>query len=395
MPRLVITFLAATLFASGANGQDWRPVIGADNLTELFSDSTMTADLPSGGQAIANYNTDGTGNLRAWGDVFERQWRVEGDNQICLDIGRETRCFTIEADASESGTYRSLNVETGEIVIFSVADREMTIAAAPASAAGSASEPSAEEIAAKLANPNTPMASLTFRLQQRTFDGDLPGASNQSGTTLAFQPSFPFALENGDVFFFRPNIPIQFNSPSPDPANGGFKEESGLGDIGFDLAYGRTTKSGMIYAGGIIALLPTATKDSLGADRFALGPEFMIGKISKKYVLGLFPSHMWDVGGSGDADINLTTITAFATFLPGGGWSVGSSPIITFDYNSDQWTIPLNLSVGKTVIWSGRPWKLGVELNYYVERSDAFAPEWFIGINVAPVVENVLARWFK
>jgi len=50
---------------------------------------------------------------------------------------------------------------------------------------------------------------------------------------------------------------------------------------------------------------------------------------------------------------------------------------------------------GKTVIWSGRPWKLNAEINYFVERADAFGPEWMIGFNVAPVVENVLASWFK
>ena len=47
-------------------------------------------------------------------------------------------------------------------------------------AAGNTTEPSAEEIAANLANPNTPLASLTFRLQYRTFDGDLPEASSQN-----------------------------------------------------------------------------------------------------------------------------------------------------------------------------------------------------------------------
>ena len=135
--------------------------------------------------------------------------------------------------------------------------------------------------------------------------------------------------------------------------------------------------------------------DLEAADRFAAGPEFMVGKLSKKYVLGLFPSHMWDVAGSGDADINLTTITAFATYLPGGGWNVGSSPIMSYDHNADQWTIPLNLSVGKTVIWNGRPWKLSVEFNYFVERNDTFGQEWFIGFNAAPVVENVMAKWFQ
>jgi hypothetical protein len=391
----LLTALGALLFSAGALAQEWKPVTGAENIRALFSETTQTATLPSGGKAVANYNADGTGNLQAWGEVFERRWEVKNDNQVCIEIGSETRCFTIEVDASSPASHRATNVATGETIEFDVSGREVTISAPVADAAGSASQPSAEEIAAKLANPNSPMATLTFRLQYRQFAGDLPGASSQDGSTIAFQPSFPFTLDNGDVFFFRPNIPIQLSSPIPTGVPGEFADESGLGDIGFDLAYGRTTKSGMIYAGGVAALLPTASEDALGADRYALGPEFLVGKLSKKYVLGIFPSHVWDVGGSGDADINLTTITAFATYLPGGGWNVGSSPIMTYDHTADQWNIPLNVSVGKTVIWNERPWKLSVEFNYFVEKSDSFGQEWFIGFNIAPVVENVMAKWFQ
>jgi len=260
---------------------------------------------------------------------------------------------------------------------------------------GEATEKSAEEIAAELANPNTPMASLNLKLQYRTFEGTLPGADSQSSTMALFQPSFPFSLDNGDVVFFRPAIPIQLDFAFPDSSPSGFGSESGIGDIAFDLAYGRTTKTGMLFAGGLIASLPTATDDALGTDRYTLGPEFMIGKLTKKYVIGIFPNHQWDVGGSGDKEIDLTTIQIFGTYLPGGGWNYGSSPIITFDHISDQWTIPLNFTFGKTVIWNKRPWKLSAELNYYVEQADAFGPQWMIGFNVAPVVENVMANWFK
>jgi hypothetical protein len=392
-PAFTITW--ALLLTSAVQAQEWQPVTGTDNITALFSDTTHTATLREGKTATATYNADGTGELHAWGDVIERRWRVEGDDQVCIEIGTETRCFTIEVDASDTDMHRATNVATNETVVLSVSDREVTVAAPTGSAAGGASEPSAEEIAQKLANPNAPMASLTFRLQYRTFDGDLPEASSQNGTAIMFQPTFPFSLENGDVIFFRPNIPVQLSTPTIDPVSGGFKSESGLGDIVFDIAYGRTTKAGMLYAGGIVASLPTATEDALGTDRYSIGPEFMIGKLTKKYVIGIFPSHMWDVGGSGDADVNLTNIQFFGTYLPGGGWNVGSSPIMSYDHNSDQWTIPLNLTFGKTVIWSGRPWKLSMEINYFVERSDSFGPEWFVGFNVAPVVENVLARWFK
>ena len=58
-----------------------------------------------------------------------------------------------------------------------------------------------------------------------------------------------------------------------------FDSHFGLGDISFDLAYARTTKTGILLAGGLIASIPTATKDELGPDRWTLGPELLLGKI--------------------------------------------------------------------------------------------------------------------
>ena len=254
---------------------------------------------------------------------------------------------------------------------------------------------SADEIAKELANPNTPLASLNFKFQYRTYKGDLPNADDQEGTTLLFQPVFPFPLANGDVVFFRPAIPLQFDQPVFNSGKLDFDSESGLGDITFDLAYGRTTKTGLLWAAGIVSTIPTATEDTLGADRWTLGPEFLIGKLTKTYVLGAFPNHQWDIGGDGDAEINLTTTQFFVSILPGGGWNYGTSPIMSYDWESEEWTVPLNFNFGRTVIMGGRPWKLSAEFNYYVEQPDAFGPEWMIGLNVTPVVENVFARWFK
>jgi len=41
------------------------------------------------------------------------------------------------------------------------------------------------------------------------------------------------------------------------------------------------------------------------------------------------------------------------------------------------------------------PIKLELEYNYYVERVDEFSPRWMIGINITPVVPNVIERWIK
>ena len=110
---------------------------------------------------------------------------------------------------------------------------------------------------------------------------------------------------------------------------------------------------------------------------------------------GHFPiiSGMW--GGSGEADISLTSGQVFGIYLPGGGWNVGTTPIISYDHEIEEWSLPLNFTVGKTVVLNGRPWKFAVEINYFVAQPDAFGPEWFVGLNVTPVVENMLASWIK
>lgn len=253
---------------------------------------------------------------------------------------------------------------------------------------------SADEIAKELANPNTPLATLNIKNQFRWFDGDLPHASDQFGVSTLFQPAFPFSLDNGDTVFFRPAVPIFFYQPVFDSIDLDFKSESGIGDIAFDLAYGRTSKSGFLWAAGLVSTVPTASSSLLGSGQWSLGPEFLLGKLTPDYVIGIFPNHQWDIAGWTDNSVNLTTIQAFLTWLPGDGWNVGSSPIMTYDWDAKQWTIPLNFQIGKTVILGTTPWKISLEVNYYVDKPDAFGPEWMVGINLAPVVKNVFASLF-
>ncbi len=257
-----------------------------------------------------------------------------------------------------------------------------------------AQEKSADEIAKELADPNTALATLTLKSQFRQFEGDLPGANDQDSFTSLFQPALPFLRDDGSKILFRPAIPLLSGQPIYNSGTGQFDEESGIGDIVFDLAYAPAVAPGKTVAFGLVSSLPTAS-DGLGSDRYTLGPEFLYGVLTPKYVLAIFPNHQWDIGGSGDTDINLTTIQPIFTYLPGGGWNVGSGPIITYDWNSEQWTVPLQINAGKTVVWGGRPWKISMEVNHYIEHADPFGPEWMVGFNIGPVVKNGLADWFN
>lgn len=256
---------------------------------------------------------------------------------------------------------------------------------------------SAEDAAKELANPNTALASLTFKNIYTAYTGDLSGAGSEAGFTTLFQPSLPFPLDNGDKIIWRPAVPIIADQPVFDGATANFDSESGLGDIGFDLLYATTSETGRLSGLGLFTTLPTATEEKLGKDKWTLGPEVFLGQVSSTSVLGALVNHQWDVAGSDDVveDISITTFNIFGSILPGGGWNYGTAPIITYDWESENWTIPVNFNFGKTVMFGDRPWKISAEVNYFVAQADEFGPDWTIGINLTPVVTNVMANWFK
>jgi len=391
--RIVLSCLFVTGAVAVAQANEWIPVTGAEALKDYMSGMKAERTLAGGEVSRGEYFPDGTGTLYSWGAKIPRTWEVKGDDQICITAREKTKCYKLERNSDNPDLYRVHDLVSGKKHEYTVTEGRGIVkdeTKGPGSTGGAAA-PSADELAAELSNPNTAVATMTFKNQFRWFEGDLPDANDQSSYTLLFQPSLPFVLPSKDKILWRPAIPILVDQPMFDPVNGGFGGETGLGDIAFDLAYApKLEDKSVLVAVGLITSLPTAT-NGLGSGQWTLGPEFMIGKITPKWVLGLFPSHQWNVEGWTENSINLTSIQAFYTYLPGGGWTVGSGPNFTYDWESEQWTVPLQINVGKTVVWNGRPWKLGVELNYYVERADAFGPEWMLSFNIAPVVKNGLA----
>lgn len=263
---------------------------------------------------------------------------------------------------------------------------------------------SADELAKELNNPNNDIAKLTFKSQYRWYEGDLPDADKQDNFTLLFQPVFPFGLGGTDeyksVLFLRPAIPFVFDQPVPEISSSGFDwdDATGLGDMTIDLSYGRTYKTGLVWLAGMVGTLPTATDSDIASKQFRLGPEAVFGYVQKWGLLALFPSHEWDIGGWGRGDdyhYSTSTLQAFATFTPGKGWAVGSQPIMSYDWKGKEWTVPLNLTVSKTVILGKTPFKFDLDLNYYVHQPDAFGPDWMIGLNITPIVPNFIANWIK
>jgi hypothetical protein len=262
---------------------------------------------------------------------------------------------------------------------------------------------SADEIAKELANPNSSLASLKFRNQYRTYTGDLPGANDQDNYTMVFQPVFPFPMgttaSGGKAnFYVRPAIPLVVSQPVPTPSASGidYPKTTALADIGFDVAYGVSEKSGLLWALGMTGTLPTATSSDVAGKQLRLGPEVLFAKSEKWGLWGVFPSHQWNVAGWGaNRSYSTTTVQPILAFLPGGGWKIASEPIMQYDWKTSKWTAPVQLLVGKTVKIGDVPVNFEFEANYYVSQPDAFGPKWMFALNITPVVPNFINNWIR
>ena len=394
-PALAV--IASLVLTQSAFSQTWEPVSGDDRLAELFSGTVFESSLTDKAKATSRYHADGTGQMTAWGVTYARTWKIE-DGQVCVEIDAIFQCFTLEqnVDNEDATEIRGTNQASGETVVFTVTSQgestRVVSTAAPDSAepaAGAPGKPSAEEIAAKLLNPANPIMKIGNNFDYVTYDGDLPGAGDQTQLKYLFLTIFPFKLDNGNSIMVRPAIPIIFDQGLPD-GEGGFDDVgTDIADIGYDLIYTGMSKTGTLWAYGLAGTLPTASDDRLGKDLWGLGPEVMFGKAGKWGAVGALLSHQVDVAGSGSGSINLTSLNYFYGFPLKDGWSVGAGPTITYDHDAasgEELTLPLGIGINKTLILGGRPWQFSLQYYNNVVRPDAYAAEHTIRFGITPVV---------
>jgi hypothetical protein len=341
--------------------------------------------------AVGQYNADGTAEIVAWGETFDRTWEVVGEDQVCYTALAEVNCFTFEQNLDVPGEYRAKNINTGDLIVFHVSETEITVASGVTAtdSEGGLGSPSAAEVAAELSNPNSNMGTLTTLFNYVEFDGDIPGAGDQSGLQMIFQPSLPYALSDTANLFVRPAIPVIISQDVPSSSGEWVSEGVDLGDIAFDASVFTGTPTGAVYGGGVVGSIPTATNDALGLDQWLLGPELIGALIREWGVVGGLISHQWDVAGDSSFDTSVTAGQLFFVFNLKNGWQLTSSPLFSYDHEAssgNQWTFPLGLGVSKTTIINGRPWQFGAEYQHYIKSPDLFGPKWQIQFSISPVV---------
>jgi hypothetical protein len=267
----------------------------------------------------------------------------------------------------------------------------LVLLAGQSGGAAAEQEKSAEEIGRELSNPTAALGTLSGSLDFQGWDGNLPGAGDQNSLAYVFQPTLAFPQGNGYNLLFRPAISLLFQTPVPN-SGGGFNNEGvELGNTGFDLAYGKTSETSLLYLFGVVGELPTNTDDSVGADQWLLGPEVAIGVAKEWGTVGVLITHMWDVAGDAAPNTSITGGQYFYAFSLPRAFQIAAAPTWSYDRNAasgEKLTLPLGIGLSKTTITAkGTPLSFAIEYWHFVESPDSFGPDWQLSFNFTPVIE--------
>ena len=226
------------------------------------------------------------------------------------------------------------------------------------------------DLAKKAQNPIADMISLP--IQNNTNFGVGPGDKAQN--ILNIQPIWPVSLNEDWNLITRTIIPV-ISQPGLAP---GEDRTNGLGDTTFTAFFSPAKPGKVMWGVGPVFLLPTATDDVLGSDKWGFGPSVVFLSMPKNWVIGSLFSNVWSFAGSGDQDVNLFTWQYFVNYNFPGGWYLTTSPVITANWEADsgnKWTVPFGGGFGKIFRIGKQAMNTQLQAFYNVEKPDSGA-EW-------------------
>ena len=135
--------------------------------------------------------------------------------------------------------------------------------------------------------------------------------------------------------------------------------------------------------GARFSLLPTASDDLLGADRWGLGPTAVALKQTGPWTFGALANHIWSVDDDdAGGDINATFLQPFLAYATPTGWSFTLQTESTYDWESEQWNVPIGLFAAKVFRVGKQPMQISVGPRYYADSTDGGPEDWGFRANL-------------
>lgn len=230
----------------------------------------------------------------------------------------------------------------------------------------------ADVLAKQLSNPIASLTSVPF---QFTWDDGFGPYDDGRRVLLNVQPVVPVSIGEDWNMISRTIVPIVYQ----DNLAPGRGAQSGLGDTTQSLFFSPKvpTANGWTWGVGPALLVPTATETLLGTGRWAAGPTLVALRQSPSgWTVGVLTNHLWSFAGDdARASINQTFLQPFVSRALGQGRTVSFNAESAYDWNGDQWSVPVNAAYSKVMRIGGQMVSLQGGVRYWFEAPSG-GPDW-------------------
>lgn len=240
----------------------------------------------------------------------------------------------------------------------------------------SKSADSEQDLATKLQNPVADLISVPF---QFNWDTGLGPDEDKDRITVNIQPVIPIHLNEEWNLISRTILPVIY----ADGLFEGDPDEFGIGDTTQSFFFSpRDPIDGWILGVGPVAQIPTGSNDAFRSKQLSLGPTAVALRQDRVgdgvLTVGALMSHVWKVAGDDDVpNVNSTFLQPFIAYTLKGGSTFSLDTESTYDWTSEEWTVPVNLTFAQLMRIGRLPVQLQFGGRYYFDAPED-GPEWGI-----------------
>jgi hypothetical protein len=229
-----------------------------------------------------------------------------------------------------------------------------------------------QDLAKKLSNPVADLISVPF---QGNWNGGIGPLEDGSQTYVNVQPVIPFHLNEDWNLISRTILPV-ISQTDVFPGAG---SQWGLGNTQQSLFLSPVKPShGIIWGVGPILYLHTATDDLLGPDKWGAGPTGVALMQEGPWTFGVLANQIWSFAGDAEeTDINQSYVQPFLSYTTKDAWTFSLNTESTYDWITDEWSVPVNGSLSKLVKFGKQPVSFEGGIRYWaVSPEDAGPTGW-------------------
>ncbi len=243
-----------------------------------------------------------------------------------------------------------------------------------------AAHSTASENASHAAQANNPLANMTAFNLQNYYIGELTG-SDESANQFWLRYARPFSVADTG-WLLRASLPVNTYPVASDGDN-----ETGVGDLNLFTAYLMDTGDPAVSFGiGPQLTAPTATKDEVGSEKWSAGlVNVLFDGRSARFQYGYLLSWQHSFAGDDDRDdVNVAAFQPFAFYQLGRGTYLRAAPIWIYNFQNDDYSVPLGVGIGKVIKRDKTVYNFFVEPQFSIADSGPGQPEWqvFFALNL-------------